>query len=84
MQGYIKRLTQEIEKTELRRNCLKNFLDTREDEIDQTQKNLMVEQGQLMDQLLVVMKQRLEYEQQIHPERFEDLPEEDCEDDSEE
>lgn len=76
MKGYIKRLSQDIEKLEFKRDCLANFLTSPREEIDQTQSKLMNEQGELMEQLLVVMKQRLEYERKIHPDYFEDLPEE--------
>lgn len=80
MKGYIKRLSQDIEKLEFKRDCIANFLMDPREEIDQTQSKLMNEQGELMEQLLVVMKQRLEYERKIHPDYFEDLPEEvdDC------
>lgn len=76
MKGYIKRLSQDIEKLEFKRDRLANFLTSPREEIDQTQSKLMNEQGELMEQLLVVMKQRLEYERKIHPDYFEDLPEE--------
>ena len=79
MKGYIKRLSQDIEKLESKRDRLANFLNHRYDEADQTQLKLMNEQGELMEQLLVVMKQRMEYERKIHPDYFEDFPEvDDC------
>lgn len=84
MQGYIKRLTQDIERTELKRDCIADFLTYCYQEVDEKQAEMMNKQFAIMNQLIEIMKQRLEYEQQIHPERFEDLPEEDCEDDSEE
>lgn len=76
MKGYIKRLSQDIEKLEFKRDHLANFFTGPREEIDQTQSKLMNEQGELMEQLLVIMKQRLEYERKIHPDYFEDLPEE--------
>lgn len=77
MKGYIKRLSQDIEKLEFKRDRLVNFLIDPREEIDQTQSKLMNEQAKLMEQLLVVMNQRLEYERKIHPDYFEDLPIED-------
>lgn len=76
MKGYIKRLSQDIEKLEFKRDCIANFLNNPREECDQTQIKLLKEQGELMEQLLVVMKQRLEYERKIHPDYFENLAEE--------
>lgn len=80
MKGYIKRLSQDIEKLEFKRDCIANFLTSPSEEIDDEQARLLNEQFALMGQLTEVMKQRLTYEQKIHPEHFEDLPEEvdDC------
>lgn len=89
MKGYIKRLSQDIEKLEFKRDCIANFLTNPREEIDDEQARLLNEQSALMGQLVEVMKQRLEYEREIHPAYFEDLPVEkvddadDC-DDSEE
>ena len=75
MKSYIKRLSQDIEKLGFKRDCIANFLTNRREECDQTQIKLLKEQGELMEQLLVVMNQRLEYERMIHPAYFEDLEE---------
>ena len=74
MKGYIKRLSQDIEKLEFKRDCIANFLMNPREEIDDKQTRLLNEQSALMGQLVGVMRQRLEYEQDIHPEYFEDLP----------
>ena len=74
MKGYIKRLSQDIEKLEFKRDCIAKFFKPRaQEECDRTQIKLLKKQDKLMDKLLVVMKQRLEYEQKIHPIYFEDL-----------
>ena len=79
MKGYIKRLSQDIEKLEFKRDCIANFLMNPREEIDDKQTRLLNEQSALMGQLVEVMRQRLEYEQDIHPDYFEDLPEvDDC------
>lgn len=79
MKGYIKRLSQDIEKLESKRGCIANFLMYPREEIDDKQTRLLNEQSALMGQLVGVMRQRLEYEQDIHPDYFEDLPEvDDC------
>ena len=79
MKGYIKRLSQDIEKLEFKRDCIANFLMNPREEIDDKQTRLLNEQSALMGQLVGVMRQRLEYEQDIHPDYFEDLPEvDDC------
>lgn len=79
MKGYIKRLSQDIEKLEFKADHLHEFFVNRAPiECDQTQFKLMKEQGELMDQLLVVMKQRLDYELKIHP-QTENTDEEDSE-----
>ena len=79
MKGYIKRLSQDIEKLEFKRDCIANFLTNPREEIDDKQTRLLNEQSALMGQLVGVMRQRLEYEQDIHPDYFEDLPEvDDC------
>lgn len=75
MKGYIKRLSQDIEKLEFKRNRVADFLaDPYKEEIDDKQTLLLNEQLALMGQLVEVMRQRLEYEQEIHPKYFEDLP----------
>ena len=74
MKGYIKRLSQDIEKLEFKRDCIANFLMNPREKIDDEQTHLLNEQSALMGQLVGVMRQRLEYEQKIHPEYFEDLP----------
>lgn len=76
MKGYIKRLSQDIEKLEFKRDCIANFLMNPREEIDDEQARLLNEQSALMGQLVEVMKQRLEYERKIHPNYFENLPEE--------
>lgn len=76
MKGYIKRLSQDIEKLEFKRDRLANFLTDPREEIDDEQTRLLNEQSALMGQLVEVMEQRLEYERKIHPDYFEDLPEE--------
>ena len=79
MKGYIKRLSQDIEKLEFKRDCIANFLMNPREEIDDKQTRLLNEQSALMGQLIGVMRQRLEYEQDIHPDYFEYLPEvDDC------
>ena len=79
MKGYIKRLSQDIEKLEFKRVCIANFLTNPREEIDDKQTRLLNEQSALMGQLVGVMRQRLDYEQDIHPDYFEDLPEvDDC------
>ena len=79
MKGYIKRLSQDIEKLDFKRDCIANFLMNPREEIDDKQTRLLNEQSALMGQLVGVMRQRLEYEQDIHPDYFEDLPEvDDC------
>ena len=79
MKGYIKRLSQDIEKLEFKRDCIANFLMNPREEIDDKQTRLLNEQSALMGQLVGIMRQRLEYEQDIHPDYFEDLPEvDDC------
>ena len=75
MKGYIKRLSQDIEKLEFKRDCIANFLTNPREEIDDEQARLLNEQSALMGQLVEVMKQRLEYERKIHPAYFEDLEE---------
>ena len=80
MKGYIKRLSQDIEKLEFKRDCIANFLTNPREEIDDKQTRLLNEQSALMGQLVGVMRQRLEYEQDIHPDYFEDLPEEEIDD----
>ena len=74
MKGYIKRLSQDIEKLEFKRDCVANFLIDPREEIDDKQTRLLNEQSTLMGQLVGVMRQRLEYEQDIHADYFEDLP----------
>lgn len=73
MKGYIKRLSQDIEWLESKRDCIANFLTDPREEIDDEQARLLNEQSALMGQLVEVMRQRLEYERKIHPDYFEDL-----------
>lgn len=84
MKGYIKRLSQDIEKLESKRDCIANFLMNPREEIDDEQARLLNEQSALMGQLVEVMKQRLEHEREVHPDYFEDLPEVDNADDCDE
>lgn len=87
MKGYIKRLTQDIEKLDAKLQALMAFKDNPREPIDNKQYELLCKQADLMEQLLDVMNLRLANEQVIHPDYFEDLPEvddaDDC-DDSEE
>jgi len=88
MKGYIKRLSQDIEKLDAKKQAVAKFIDKPRAEVDNKQYELLCKQGELMEKLEDVMKQRLAYERVIHPDYFEDLPEEvddadDC-DDSEE
>lgn len=77
MKGYINRLSQDIKKLEFKADCLHEFFANRAPiECDKTQFKLMKEQGELMDQLLVVMKQRLDYELKIHPQTEDEV--DDC------
>ena len=80
MKGYIKRLSQDIEKLEFKRDCIANFLMNPREEIDDEQTRLLNEQSALMGHLVEVMRQRLEYEREVHPDYFEDLPEEEIDD----
>lgn len=73
MKGYIKRLSQDIEKLESKRDCIVRFLANPREEVDVGQVCLLNEQSDLMGQLVETMKQRLEYERKIHPNYFEDL-----------
>lgn len=73
MKGYIKRLSQDIEKLEAKRQALAVFLVNPRESINNKQYELLCKQRNLMNQLLDVMKQRLTYEQEIHPDYFEDL-----------
>ena len=88
MKGYIKRLSQDIEKLDAKLQALMVFKDNPREPIDNKQYELLCKQAGLMEQLEDLMKQRLAYEKVIHPDYFENLLEEvddadDC-DDSEE
>ena len=89
MKGYIKRLSQDIEKLDAKLQALVAFKENPREPINDKQYELFCKQGALMEQLLDVMKLRLANEKEIHPDYFEDLPVEkvddadDC-DDSEE
>lgn len=88
MKGYIKRLSQDIEKLDAKMQALVAFRENPREPINDKQYELLCKQAGLMEQLLDVMKLRLANEKEIHPDYFEDLPEEvddadDC-DDSEE
>lgn len=79
MKGYIKRLSQDIEKLESKRDCIVKFLANPREDVDVGQICLLNKQSGLMFRLVEVMKQRLEHERKIHPDYFEDLPEvDDC------
>ena len=78
VKGYINRLEKDIKKLEFKTDRLHEFFTNRAPiECDQTQFKLMKEQGELMDQLLVVMKQRLDYELKIHPQTENTVEEDD-------
>lgn len=89
MKGYIKRLSQDIEKLEAKRQALVAFLENPREPINDKQRELLHNQEELMWKLHGVMELRLANEKEIHPDYFEDLPIEevsdvdDC-DDSEE
>ena len=88
MKGYIKRLSQDIEKLDAKLQALMAFKEAPREPIDNKQYELLCKQAGLMEQLEDLMKQRLAYEKVIHPDYFENLLEEvddadDC-DDSEE
>jgi len=73
MKGYIKRLSRDIEKLVAKRQALSEFIQKPREEIDNKQFFLLAEQNQLMEKLEDVMKRRLDYEKEIHPDYFEDL-----------
>lgn len=76
MKGYIKRLSQDIEKLDAKMQALMEFKDNPREPINDKQYELLCRQAGLMEQLGDLMKQRLAYEKVIHPDYFEDLPEE--------
>ena len=80
MKGYIKRLSQDIEKLDAKLQALVKFKDSPREPINNEQYILLCNQEGCMRQLLNVMKLRLTNEQKIHPNYFEDLPEEEIDD----
>lgn len=74
MKGYIKRLSQDIEKLDAKLQALMTFKDNPREPIDNKQYEMLYKQADLMEQLEDLMKQRLSYEKMIHPDYFEDLP----------
>lgn len=85
MKGYIRRLSNDIEKLDAKMQALVAFKENPREPINDKQYELLCKQAGLMEQLLDVMKLRLANEQEIHPDYFEDLPEEvddadDCDD----
>lgn len=76
MKGYIRRLSQDIEKLDAKMQALVAFKENPREPINDNQYELLCKQAGLMEQLLDVMKLRLANEQEIHPDYFEDLPEE--------
>lgn len=74
MKGYIKRLSKEIEQLDAKLQALVAFKDNPREPINDKQYELLCKQGDLMEQLLGVLKLRLVNEQEIHPDYFEDLP----------
>ena len=80
MKGYIKRLSQDIEKLDTKLQALVKFKDNPREPINNGQYILLCNQEGCMKQLLNVMKLRLANEQKIHPNYFEDLPEEEIDD----
>ena len=80
MKGYIKRLSQDIEKLDGKLQALIKFKDNPREPINNGQYILLCNQEGCMRQLLNVMKLRLANEQKIHPNYFEDLPEEEIND----
>ena len=79
MKGYIKRLSQDIEKLEAKRQAVVAFLENPREPINDKQRELLRNQEELMWKLHGVMELRLATEQELHPDYFEDLPEvDDC------
>lgn len=76
MKGYIRRLSQDIEKLDAKMQVLVAFKDNPREPINDKQYELLCKQAGLMEQLSDVMKLRLANEREIHPDYFEDLPEE--------
>lgn len=74
MKGYIKRLSQDIEKLDAKLQALMAFKDNPREPIDNKQYEMLYKQADLMEQLEDLMKQRLSYEKTIHPDYFDDLP----------
>ena len=75
MKGYIKRLSQDIEKLDAKRQAIVLFLENPREPINDKQQELLRNQEELMWKLLDVMKLRLANERELHPDYFEDLPE---------
>ena len=80
MKGYIKRLSQDIEKLDAKRQALVSFLENPREPINDKQQELLRNQEELMGKLLDVMRLRLANERELHPDYFEDLPEEEIDD----
>ena len=80
MKGYIKRLSQDIEKLDAKRQSLVSFLENPREPINDKQQELLRNQEELMGKLLDVMRLRLANERELHPDYFEDLPEEEIDD----
>ena len=75
MKGYIKRLSQDIEKLEAKRQAVVAFLENPREPINDKQRELLYNQEELMWKLHGVMELRLATEQELHPDYFEDFPE---------
>jgi hypothetical protein len=80
MKGYIKRLSQDIEKLDAKLQALMAFKEAPREPIDNKQYGMLCKQAGLMEQLEDLMKQRLSYEKIVHPDYFEDLPAEEVDD----
>ena len=80
MKGYIKRLSQDIEKLGAKRQAVVSFLENPREPINDKQQELLRNQEELMWKLLDMMRLRLANERELHPDYFEDLPEEEIDD----
>lgn len=80
MKGYIKRLSQDIEKLDAKRQAVVSFLENPREPINDKQQELLRNQEELMWKLLGVMRLRLANERELHPDYFEDLSEEEIDD----
>ena len=72
MKGYIRRLSQDIEKLDAKIQALVAFKDNPREPINDKQYELLCKQAGLMEQLSDVMKLRLANEREIHPDYFEE------------